>query len=107
MVLHEFPEGVVTFVLLRRGGLTRQRAAFYAFLAAGLSTPLGTGLSFPFVNRLTGAPLGALLAVTAGALVYVGATHLLPEVENQARKSTLLAMAAGVAVAIVIVASGA
>jgi zinc transporter ZupT len=104
MVLHEFPEGVVTYVLLRRGGLDRSRSSLYAFLAAALSTPVGAVLSFPFIRGLRGGPLGALLAVTAGALVYVGATHLLPEVESRARKSTLLAMAAGVAIAVVIVA---
>jgi zinc transporter ZupT len=42
MILHEFPEGIVTFVLLERGGFSRGKSAWYAFLAAGLSTPLGT-----------------------------------------------------------------
>ncbi len=105
MVLHEFPEGVVTYVLLRRGGLAQRPATLYALAAAAVSTPAGTLLSLPFIKSLRGAPLGALLAVTAGALVYVGATHLLPEVEKQARKSTLLALIAGIAVAIVIVAA--
>ena len=47
MVLHEFPEGIVTFLLLKRSGFNRKKAALYAFLAAAISTPLGTVVSFP------------------------------------------------------------
>jgi zinc transporter ZupT len=43
--------------------------------------------------------LGLLLALSAGALVYVGASHLLPEVEKENRRYSLVALAAGVLVA--------
>lgn len=105
MIFHEFPEGIVTFVLLERGGYDRRKAALYAFLAAALSTPLGTLLSFPLVGVIKQSTLGILLALSAGALVYVGATHLLPEVEKENHRYTLLALAAGVLVAVVIVLS--
>lgn len=36
MVLHEFPEGIFTYVLLLRGGLGEQRATWGALLAASL-----------------------------------------------------------------------
>jgi zinc and cadmium transporter len=52
MVLHEFPEGIVTFALLERGGFSRRRSALYAFLAAAISTPLGTLVSYPFINSV-------------------------------------------------------
>ncbi len=97
MVLHELPEGIVTFVLLGRGGYSRRRAMLYAFLAAGLSTPAGALASFPFISRLDERALGALLAISAGALTYVGATHLLPSVEEQDRPFATLALLAGVA----------
>jgi zinc transporter ZupT len=71
MVLHEFPEGIVTFVLLERGGFSRRKSAVYAFLAAAISTPLGT----------------------------------LPAVERENKKYSILAMAAGVLVAVFIVMS--
>jgi zinc transporter ZupT len=58
MVLHEFPEGIVTFVLLDRGGFSRRRSALHAFLAAAISTPLGTLASYPFINRIKPATLG-------------------------------------------------
>jgi zinc and cadmium transporter len=105
MVLHEFPEGIVTFVLLERAGFGRKRSACYAFLAAALSTPLGTLVSYPFIENIDHATLGGLLAGSAGALVYVGASHLLPAVENENRKHTIFTLAAGVLVALVILAS--
>jgi ZIP family zinc transporter len=100
MVLHEFPEGVITYLLLARSGFSDRRAAQLAFLAAALSTPLGTLVSYPVVSRIDRPLLGSLLAVSAGALVYVGATHLLPQAEREPRKYSLVALAGGVAVAI-------
>lgn len=105
MVLHEFPEGIVTFLLLERGGFDKRKSARYAFLAAAISTPLGTLVSFPFIAKIERPTLGALLAFSAGALVYVGASHLLPAVERENKKYSLLSMAAGILVAIVIVLS--
>jgi zinc transporter ZupT len=49
--------------------------------------------------------LGALLSLSAGALVYVGATHLLPQAEQEARKYSLVALACGILVAVAMVLS--
>jgi len=49
--------------------------------------------------------LGALLAFSAGALVYVGATHLLPQAETEHKKYSLFALGAGVLVALAIILS--
>jgi zinc and cadmium transporter len=49
--------------------------------------------------------LGALLSLSAGALVYVGATHLLPRAEQEKKKFSLIALAGGALVAVIIVAS--
>jgi zinc and cadmium transporter len=105
MVLHEFPEGIVTFLLLERGGFGKRRSALYAFLAAAVSTPLGTLVSYPLVDDIAQPTLGTLLAISAGALVYVGASHLLPEVEKENKRYSIIALAAGVLVAVVIVMS--
>jgi zinc and cadmium transporter len=99
MILHEFPEGIVTFVLLKRGGTDKRRSALYAFLAAGLSTPLGTLISFPFIEKIPESTLGALLALSAGALVYVGASHLLPAVEKENMRYTTISLTTGILVA--------
>lgn len=105
MVLHEFPEGIITYLLLLRGGFSTRRAVLLALAAASLSTPLGTLIAFPLVSGFTRPLLGALLALSAGALIYVGATHLLPQAEREPRRYSLLAMAAGVIVAVIIVAA--
>ena len=105
MVLHEFPEGVVTFLLLERAGFARKKSAFYAFLAAGISTPLGALVSFPFISRIDRPALGALLAISAGALIYVGASHLLPAVEKENKRYSLVSLGVGIFVAAIIVIS--
>lgn len=105
MVLHEFPEGIITYLLLVRGGITPKLAMILAFLAAAATTPLGMLVSYPLVSDIDQRSLGALLALSAGALVYVGATHLLPRAEQDKKKFSLVALAGGVMVAIIIVAS--
>lgn len=103
MVLHEFPEGIITYLLLVRGGIGEGRSAMLAFLAAAATTPLGMIISWPLMGVIGPAALGALLALSGGALVYVGASHLLPRVEREARRFTLAALAGGVLVAVMIV----
>jgi zinc and cadmium transporter len=103
MILHEFPEGIVTFVLLERGGFSRRKSVIYAFLAAAVSTPLGALVSYPFIENISRPLLGILLAISAGALVYVGASHLLPAVEKENKKYSILALGAGVLVAVIII----
>jgi zinc transporter ZupT len=105
MVLHEFPEGIVTYTLLVRSGFSQRRSFLLAFLAAGLTTPLGTLASYSFVSQIDPPLLGLLLAFSAGALIYVGATHLLPRAERESRRFSLVALAAGVLVAIGIILS--
>ena len=105
MVLHEFPEGIITYLLLIRGGFNERKSLWLAFLAAALTTPLGTLVSHPFISLISKPFLGALLALSAGALIYVGATHLLPQAERESKRYSLLAFLAGVSVAVLIVIS--
>ena len=66
---------------------------------------MGTLVSYPLTDRIARSTLGLLLAVSAGALVYVGASHLLPEVEKENRRYSVISLAVGVLVAVVIVMS--
>jgi len=100
MVLHEFPEGVVTYALLVRSGFTERRSFLLAFMAAAVTTPAGTLASYPLVSRIEPTLLGSLLALSAGTLIYVGATHLLPQAEREPRRFSLGAFGAGVLVAL-------
>jgi len=105
MVLHEFPEGIVTFLLLKRGGFNKERSTWIAAAAAAVSTPFGTLVSYPFISKISDSTLGALLAISAGALVYVGASHLIPAVEKEEKRYTLVSLLSGVVVAVFIVLS--
>ncbi len=105
MVLHEFPEGIITYLLLVRGGFNERKAMIFAFLAAALTTPLGMLVSYPFISVIDKPVLGALLSLSAGALIYVGATHLLPKAEQDYKKYSFLALGGGILVATIIVLS--
>ncbi|MEN8173427.1 MAG: ZIP family metal transporter, partial [Chloroflexota bacterium] len=105
MVLHEFPEGIVTFLLLERAGFSRKKAVWHAFLAAAISTPVGTLVSYPLISKIDSSSLGILLAISAGALVYVGATHLLPAVEKENKKFSIISLGVGILIAVLIVLS--
>jgi zinc transporter ZupT len=106
MVLHEFPEGIITYTLLLRSGFSEQRSFLMAFVAAALTTPLGTLASYAFISQISQPALGLLLAFSAGTLIYVGATHLLPRAEREPRRFSLVAVATGVIVALGIILSG-
>jgi zinc transporter ZupT len=103
MVLHEFPEGIITFLLLDRSGFSRKKAITWSLIASAFSTPLGTLISFPFIHRIDRSILGLMLAFSAGALLYVGATHLLPAVEKETRRCTIPSLLAGIVTAFIIV----
>jgi ZIP family zinc transporter/zinc and cadmium transporter len=105
MVLHEFPEGIITYLLLLRGGVSEKTSLILALLAASMTTPLGMLVSYPLISRIDPPLLGSLLALSSGALVYVGATHLLPQAEKEHRKYSLCALGAGILVAVIIVLS--
>lgn len=105
MVLHEFPEGIITYLLLLRGGFREKTALILAILFASLTTPLGMLVSWPYISEIDPPLLGSLLALSSGALVYVGAAHLLPQAEKEHRKYSLCALGAGILVAVIIVLS--
>ncbi|MBD3378976.1 MAG: ZIP family metal transporter [Candidatus Omnitrophica bacterium] len=102
MVLHEFPEGVISFGILNRAGFSVRKSAFYAFLAAGLSTPLGVAAGYPFISLIDPSDMGLALGVSAGALIYAGAVHLLPAIEKENKRYAFLMLAAGILTAMVI-----
>jgi len=60
-------------------------------------------VSYPLLSSLDQKRLGSLLALSAGALIYVGATHLLPRAMQERKKFSLLALGGGVCVAVLVV----
>lgn len=78
LLLHEFPEGVIAFFLLREAGLSNGRATLWAFVAASLTTVVGALAAAYFIDLVPKLPYSALLGGTAGALVYIMVFHLGP-----------------------------
>ena len=103
MVLHEFPEGIIIYLMMLKGGFSAKQSFRFSFFAAALTTPLAMLASYPYIRRIEAPILGALLSLSAGALVYVGATHLLLQAEREHRRYGLLAFGAGIAVALGII----
>lgn len=101
LVIHEFAEGVITFSFLVRGGMQKRWALLYAFLVAALTTPLGAFGAFPFVTRFSEPLLGTALGFVTGVLIYISASHLLPEAREHERPHSQVAFLAGIGLALV------
>jgi len=103
LVVHEFAEGVITYLMLIKGGVNKKTSGLYAFLIAGLTTPVGAFVIYPFVSRIGESELGLMLGFVAGVLLYVSASHLLPEAREYEKKHSSIAFLAGVGLAVFIV----
>ena len=100
LILHEFPEGVIAFTILRRHNFSNRQAFFYAFLAAAATTPLGAAVSAPFMYTFGADITGALFAVSAGLLLYVATGPLMVPLRDEPPVRGLAALGVGVLTAI-------
>lgn len=100
LILHEFPEGVIAFAILRRHGVSTRNSFMWAFLAAAATTPLGVLVSGPFVYGLGEPVLGALFALSAGLLIYVATGPLMAPLRETPPIRGLSALAVGASIAI-------
>jgi len=105
LVVHEFAEGVITYLVLLKGGMKEKTAMLYAFLVAGLTTPIGAFVAYPLINKLSESNLGLMLGFVSGILLYVSASHLLPEAQQEEKEHSSIAFLSGVGLAIFIVLS--
>jgi len=103
LILHEFPEAVIAFAILRRHGFNNKRAFVYAFFAAAVTTPLGVIVAAPFMYGLGPDIIGALFAISAGLLLYVATGPLMAPLQEEPPVRSLLSLLGGVAVALVVV----
>ncbi len=103
MVTHEFTEGVITYSVLQESGVKEKMASVYAFLVAAITTPIGAFIAYPFINHLEPKNLGLLVGISAGAILYVGASHLLPAATEEGKTHSYLAFLGGVLLALFIV----
>ncbi len=100
LILHEFPEGVIAFAILRRHGVSNAKAFFWAFLAAAATTPLGVLISGPFMFALGGEAVGLLFALSAGLVLFVATGPLMAPLKDTPPGRGLAALAVGIALAV-------
>lgn len=103
LVIHEFAEGVITYLLLVEGGIEDRKAMVYAFLVAALTTPLGAFVAYPFIKTLGDSHMGLMLGFSAGVIIYISASHLLPESRKDEQKHSTIAFLGGIGLALIIV----
>jgi len=99
LVVHEFAEGIITYTTLLKGKVSRKTAMIYAFFIAALTTPIGAFAAYPFINRVSPTTIGLMLGFASGVLIYISASHLLPEVRDSEKKHSIVAFLIGVALA--------
>lgn len=104
LILHEFAEGIIAFAILARHGFRVKEALFWAFLAAGATTPLGALVSGLFVNSLGAETIAALYAVSAGLLIYVATGPMMQPLTEVSPARGLGALGAGVVFALAVLA---
>ncbi len=102
LVIHEFAEGVITFSVLVSGGVSEKKALLYAFLVAGLTTPIGAFLAYPFIMDLSSSTLGLALGFVVGVLIYISAAHLLPEATVHEKGHSYIALVSGIGLSLLI-----
>ncbi|HAV22832.1 MAG: hypothetical protein A2X67_01095 [Ignavibacteria bacterium GWA2_55_11] len=80
VLLHKFPEGLTIGSIMLSAGFSRQ-TVIRAALAIGGATVLGAAsvVVLPEIDRVW---LGRILAFSAGTVLYVGATDLIPEINK-------------------------
>ncbi|QSG11104.1 putative divalent heavy-metal cations transporter [Halapricum desulfuricans] len=103
LVVHEFAEGAITYLVLLKGEVSDRTAATYAFFIAALTTPIGAFVAYPLVSGLGSDELGLLLGFVSGVLIYVSAAHLLPEAQTYETEHSMVALLAGVGLALFVV----
>jgi zinc and cadmium transporter len=101
ILLHEIPEEVGDFAILRGAGMRRGRALF-AMAMVQLTSGIGAAaalLGAAIWQRLS----GGILALAAGTFLYIGACDLLPDIlhgrATTARRQPIAGFVAGLAAA--------
>ena len=100
LLLHEFPEGVIAYFLARDAGLDRIRSTVWAFISASLTTVAGAVIASAFIENVNALPLGPLLGLTAGGLIYIIVFHLGPHASLTPHRRGYLLASIGVVVAL-------
>lgn len=97
LLIHELPEGIIIYYLLRESRLNRAWAIIISFIAACLTTLAGTGAALSFLD-LASASISVIMGITAGAFIYILIFHLAPHAAKAPDRRGYLAAGLGVLV---------
>ncbi len=90
LILHEFAEAVVLYVLMRRARLGVFVSFVLSFIGAAATTPLGAVVATSYLEGAQPEYFGMLLSVAIGALLYVGTTHLIDHIKDAQSRSVAM-----------------
>ncbi len=92
VMLHKFPEGLTVGSIMMASGF-RRRTIVLTAVAIGVATLVGAGSAL-LVEHVSSWMAGAAFAFSAGTVVYVGASDLIPEInKSESRIPPLLVFA--------------
>lgn len=100
VIVHEIPEEIADYALLRAAGMTR-RAALTALAAVQLSAGIGAAATLLASSVVVRAE-GVLLAIACGMFVYIAAVDLAPELVRMRSRSAIAAGLVGLAIVVVL-----
>lgn len=83
IALHEIPQEIAEYGVLRAAGYSRNKALIFNFFSA-LSIVIGVAISMLFINL--GEYLWVLTGLAAGNLLYIVASDLIPELQEHTHK---------------------
>jgi len=102
LILHEFPEAIVTYAILRRSGSGNLRSCLIAFLVAGITTPLGVILADPVVASSGSDSLSNLFALSVGLLIYIATGPLMAPLREAGSGRHVMAFMTGLLAAVLL-----
>ena len=94
VIVHEVPEELADYALLRTTGLPRRTALFW-LAAVQLTAGAGAAATW-LVSSLLAPAQDAILAIAGGTFVHIAVVDLLPAMFRARRVSAFVACAAGV-----------
>lgn len=100
LLLHEYPEGIIAYFLLREAGVDNLSSGFLAFLTASVTTIVGAVATESFIQNAESIPFPALLGLTAGGLIYIIFLHLAPHAGLTPHRRGYLMAGIGAAIAL-------
>jgi len=100
LLLHEFPEGIIAYFLLRETGMASLSAGFLAFVTASVTTIVGAVATAIFIENVESIPFPAMMGLTAGGLIYIIFLHLAPHAALTPHRRGYLMAGIGVVVSL-------